>query len=288
MSQKRQLEDTPHQRRVDEYFATKFPVHRITRWLGADIDRREIAVGYPGGLNRWNQVRNGDELREFLRQHRPTRVDLGAVYADPPSEMRNEGVPESRPLTFDLDLPDYDDVRTCCQGGESCQRCWKLIHVAVQIIDDLLSTLGFKHLLWVYSGNKGVHCWVCDPRACALDNTGREAMFDFLATPRDHPALDEFFPQIQAEQGLTGTDHLSIWPRLDRPITTQIKHLLKSPFCAHPKTGRICVPFDPSEPLDVSLVPTVDDCELDLSFFDGFLDQLDRAETLRDPFYFDT
>ena len=34
---------------------------------------------------------------------------------------------------FDIDLTDYDDVRTCGDGGHICSRCWPFMALAIKV-----------------------------------------------------------------------------------------------------------------------------------------------------------
>lgn len=76
-----------------------------------------------------------------------------------------------------------------------------------------------------------------------------------------------------------------LYPRLDAQVSMHLNHLLKSPFCVHPKTGRVCVPIRARDcqkfnPMDV---PTVMDLCRQINQYDKkHPDQVD-AEGKRIP-----
>jgi hypothetical protein len=41
--------------------------------------------------------------------------------------------PVQRELVIDIDMTDYDELRTCGSGGHICSRCWPFIAVAIQV-----------------------------------------------------------------------------------------------------------------------------------------------------------
>ena len=60
---------------------------------------------------------------------------------------------------------------------------------------------------------------------------------------------------------LTETMAAYVWPRIDFNVTKAVNHLIKCPYVAHGKTGRIAVPVDPDDywRFDPSAAPTVGD-----------------------------
>lgn len=124
---------------------------------------------------------------EFCREVcrlQPLRIDLGPVYENDARLNRDSHTksnPVFRELTFDIDMDHYDSIRTCCQGKSVCKRCWTFLVAGQEILSTLLSDcFGFKHTLWVFSGRRGIHAWVCDQNAFEMSSEVRRSAAEFL------------------------------------------------------------------------------------------------------------
>jgi DNA primase small subunit len=377
------------------YYSWLFPAAEMHRWLayghdakapapagaapgapaapapGADatfFQRREFCFTLEGDIFvRYQSFKDGEALAAALAARCPSKIDVGPVYTVDPARRGAYAAgagfaPVERELVFDIDLTDYDDVRTCGSGGHICGRCWPLMAAAVAVLDrGLREDFGFKHVLFVYSGRRGVHCWVADARARALTDEQRAGVANYFAVYKgterggaklatgldDHPAVaaahellaEAFAERVLPEQRLLedpahmeailqyipsepvreaarrawagargGPGAISVarweqlraavdeerealvraagrgpgaadaaraakglakglrdvvcayaYPRLDMEVSKKMNHLLKAPFCVHPKTGRVCVPIDPAAAweFDPEAVPTV-------------------------------
>jgi len=340
---------------LPQYYKRLFPYQQYARWLQyGNVDKnymahREFSFTLEDDIYiRYLSFSNAEELEAEMIKRCPHKIDIGAVFNARPTEHKKltNFTAQERELVFDIDLTDYDDVRTCCQGANICGKCWGYMTVAVKILDAALrDDFGFQNLLWVYSGRRGVHCWVCDPEARKLSTAARGAVAEYLQVvsggehktkkvvlrgQRIHPSIDravaiikESFEKLclrdqdilgckeawtkvlalipdedvradidakisKEKTGVerwnklrnilvshvqttdfrkrkTGEHILSeimlqmAYPRLDIAVSKGLNHLLKAPFVIHPKTGRVCVPFQPSkaESFKPAEVPTV-------------------------------
>jgi DNA primase small subunit len=230
--------------------------------------------------------------------------------------------------------------------------------MAIKVVDVALrEDFGFKHIMWVYSGRRGAHAWVCDKRAREMDDSKRRAVAGYLELLRGgdkggkkvnvkrplHPHLErslkilrehfqtdilleqdpwkaderfgallELLPDKELSEALgkkwdsapdrpsatkwadidalasSGAGSTTLdgkvlkeakqdivleytYPRLDAEVSKKLNHLLKSPFCVHPRTGRVCVPIDvrKAEEFDPLAVPTVTDLLSEIDKWDA-------------------
>jgi len=342
------------------FYRRLYPFKSIFLWLNHEhtptrlFTHREFAFTLQRETYlRYNSFNNAEDLKKQVCALNPTRFEIGPVYSARPRDkntVRQSAFnPLQRELVFDIDMTDYDPVRTCCSNADICKRCWVFISAAVHVLDTAVrEQFGYQHLLWVYSGRRGIHLWISDKEAMELTDDQRKALVawmtviqggkeaskklnvrigsrslppslqtaldhlntvfselilvdqDCFASEAGYQSLLELIPDTGLVQDLReawsedpsrssqdkwmdlkgrikklndkGSGQranmravlediilLYTYPRIDAAVSKHRNHLLKAPFCVHPKTGRICVPVDPEriDEFDPGSVPTV-------------------------------
>ena len=343
------------------YYTHFFPYDIYFYWLGqGNIDhfqRREFSFTLENDVYfRFQSFPSSEELKKKLISYCPKKIDIGAMYNVLPTEHKTADpfYPQEKEIVFDIDMTDYDDIRTCCQEAKLCNKCWKYMIVAYKILDQILKEdFGFENILYAFSGRRGIHAWLCDERARKLKDDGRIAIANYIKYKisnikmeinqglKDpvHPLyeraikiIDEYFNDVLNEQNLLNDEkgknllkglikayfgnnsqedkidkilnsqnnnistikldeiieYLNnlnqnkkmnnkkgnslvdlcikdfklniLYPRLDINVSTHINHLLKSPFCIHPKTGLVAVPLSHEDILNFKIddIPRLD------------------------------
>lgn len=183
------------------FYDRLFPFEQMFRWLSYRNNpkssnplvqkdyflRREFTFVLQGDIYcRYQCFKDTEEYRAKVMSQQPIRMEIGAVYSHPPRNhnavIKDAYKPLERELVFDIDMDDYDEIRTCCSGAKLCPKCWTFMKAAIKTLRRVLTEdFGFKHLLFVYSGRRGLHCWVSDLAARKLSNEYRSAVAEYLS-----------------------------------------------------------------------------------------------------------
>ncbi|KAF3479963.1 DNA primase small subunit [Arthroderma uncinatum] len=182
---------------MSAFYQRLFPFKYLFQWLNhgiqpsTDFGNREFAFTLPNDAYlRYQSYQMADMLHKDVMRLNPSRFEIGPVYTTNPRDRKSLPKPGafkpiSKELVFDIDLTDYDDIRTCCSKANICLKCWSFVTMSIKVIDAALrEDFGFEHILWVYSGRRGAHAWVCDKKARNLPDDRRRAIAGYLEVVR--------------------------------------------------------------------------------------------------------
>uniref|UniRef100_A0A8C5KUF8 DNA primase n=1 Tax=Jaculus jaculus TaxID=51337 RepID=A0A8C5KUF8_JACJA len=249
------------------YYRRLFPYAQYYRWLNYGgvvknyFQHREFSFTLKDDIYiRYQSFNNQSDLEKEMQKMNPYKIDIGAVYSHRPNLHNTVKLgafqAQEKELVFDIDMTDYDDVRRCCSSADICSKCWTLMTMAIRVIDRALKEdFGFKHRLWVYSGRRGVHCWVCDESVRKLSSAVRSGIVEYLSlvkggqdvkkkvhlSEKIHPFVRRSINIIKKyfeEYALVGQDILENKESWDKILALLPENILYKTFKSHSSLQR--------------------------------------------------
>ena len=384
---KNKKEESITSEQFSSYYSLYYPIKLIIDWLCRNdirkLKNRELCFTIENDRYiRYQSFDSLNQLKKRIQKLIPIKIDIGAIYNISPRyyndhKQTSDLIFQEKELIFDIDISDYNDVRTCCTDSDICSKCWKFIICGAKILERILrEDFGFQKFFFEFSGRRGIHCWVCDKKACKLNDKERKMIESYIYYDRiiinekstkeklnikkrkfvepiypsfleDISIIENDFYEILKEQDLLNYENIKkllkeiikiyfclidleqidnilnkrkmnsldkiqkifqylkaaekilkdtnnitlchsescinefimniLSPRLDWSVTRQTAHLLKGPFCIHPKTGFVSVPMSLQllEKFDLQKIPKIDNLlnknENDIKYFNEYV-----------------
>jgi DNA primase catalytic subunit len=146
-------------------------------------------------------------------------------------------------LVFDLDVPDFDRFCGCVatgannntdvdgKGGRTlCWICWLHVEGAYFILNHRLQhELGYatENTLWVFSGGKGLHCFINEKRALTLSKVQRDFLLERLTIGSGRPKNTTVEALAEARDADRQLREWLIEIR-STPLCEQLEHLFRT------------------------------------------------------------
>jgi len=183
------------------------------------FNNRIIMITYKINDNGFIKVRdidksNKENLIKVIKNRTPSQIEIGKFY----DKFEDFGgsifmTKNIKEFLFDIDANDFDvdenkdllllfkafnnniiinnefkSIRICeCIGKKQvCKECWYLIGSSALVIKFFMENLfQIKKFLWVYSGNRGIHCWINDKQLNNLDSEARKSILKMISFSSD-------------------------------------------------------------------------------------------------------
>jgi len=259
--------------KVRDYWTNVFPYAEVWRLLECTGPHMSAAVSSDSGQDpRREFITRVGVNAPHRHRHCTSAVGLREMILSRPVDTLNIGPLETPTtktfghLAFDVDVPDYATWRSCPCGDTKrmCAVCWPIANFAHRALAEFVRAIGLGRAFGFFSGMKGVHVWILSRTTSELSGPQRIVLMDAFEHVRSWPAspvaqavlgskasrtqwakfLTDImatgaFAQRVAQHGEDAAIIRTLWPEVDRAVTTSVDHPIKSPFSLHTSSGRV-------------------------------------------------